>query len=81
MPSFQDGRLVELRLFPVTLGFGEPRSVRGRPLPATGELADKIVGDLIERSARFGTTVEAEGGVAVVRLRERASTNQGRSGR
>lgn len=68
MPSFQGGELVELRLLPITLGFGQPRSVRGRPLLATGELADKIVGDLIERSAYFGTSVENRGGVAVVRL-------------
>ena len=69
LPSFRDGVLLELRLLPVTLGFGEARSVRGRPHPATGELADKIVGDLIERSAHFGTRVENRNGVAVVRIR------------
>ncbi len=68
LPSFQDGTLVELRLLPVTLGFGLPRSVRGRPLLATGPLADKIIGDLIERSAGFGTVVEDRDGVAVVQL-------------
>ena len=62
MPSFRDGELFELRLLPVTLGFGAPPSIRGRPLPATGELGRKIVQDVIERSARFGTTVEESDG-------------------
>jgi poly-gamma-glutamate synthesis protein (capsule biosynthesis protein) len=68
MPSFQAGELVELRLLPVTLGFGEPPSVRGRPLPASGALGRKIVQDLIERSAHFGTVVDEEDGAAVVRI-------------
>jgi hypothetical protein len=69
MPSFRDGELLELRLLPVTLGFGEPPSVRGRPLPATGELGRKIVQDVIDRSAHFGTVVEDSDGTALVRLR------------
>lgn len=68
MPSFRDGELVELRLLPVTLGFGEPPSVRGRPLPATGALGQKIVRDLIERSAHFGTAVEERDGAAIVQI-------------
>ena len=68
MPSFRDGELVELRLLPVTLGFGEPPSVRGRPLPASGELGQKIVRDLIARSAHFGTTVEESDGAAIVQI-------------
>ncbi len=68
VPSFRGGELVELRLLPVTLGFGEPPSVRGRPLPATGELGRKIVQDVIDRSAHFGTTVEAKDGAALVSI-------------
>ena len=68
IPSFRGGELIELRLLPVTLGFGEPPSVRGRPLPATGELGRKIVQDVIERSAHFGTMVEERDGTAWVRL-------------
>ena len=68
MPSFRGGELVELRLLPVTLGFGEPPSVRGRPLPATGDLGRKIVQDLIDRSAHFGTVVDEKDGAAVVRV-------------
>ena len=75
VPSFRGGELVELRLLPVTLGFGQPPSVRGRPQPATGELAEKIVRDLIDRSAHFGTMVEDRDGVALVRLSR--STTEG----
>jgi len=68
IPSFRDGELFELRLLPVTLGFGEPPSIRGRPLPATGDLGRKIVQDVIARSAHFGTTVEESDGTALVQL-------------
>ena len=52
--------------------FGEPPSVRGRPLPAMGELGQKIVRVVIERSAHFGTLVEERDGTAVVRIEPEA---------
>ena len=77
MPSFRGGELVELRLLPVTLGFGESPSVRGRPLPATGEMATKIVQDLIDRSAHFGTTVVERDGTAFVQIPRSATDRDG----
>ncbi len=68
-PRFQGRELVELQLHPITLGFGEPRWVRGRPLFADEELGAKILGDLIERSKPFGTHIDVKNGVGVVRLR------------
>lgn len=67
VPVFEDGTLRELRLHPITLGFGEPPAVRGRPLFARGELALKILNDLVERSRPFGTTIEIVDGVGVIR--------------
>jgi poly-gamma-glutamate synthesis protein (capsule biosynthesis protein) len=67
VPSFQDGALVELRFFPLTLGFGEAATIRGRPQYATGELATKILADLIERSGRFGVEIDDLGGIGVLR--------------
>jgi len=67
VPVFRDGALDELRLYPITLGFGEPRTVRGRPLFADAALGEKILNDLVERSAPYGTKVEIVDGVGIVR--------------
>ncbi|HXH06936.1 MAG TPA: CapA family protein [Vicinamibacterales bacterium] len=68
VPVWRGRTLVELTLHPITLGFGRPPSERGRPMLARGELARKIIGDVIERSKAFGTTVVFEDGVGRVRL-------------
>ncbi len=69
VPRWKGKTLTELTLHPITLGFGRPRTVRGRPLVADTELAKKIVGDVIERSKAFGTTVVFENGVGRVVLK------------
>lgn len=68
VPTFQGERLVSIELHPITLGFGKPTPQRGRPMLATGELAQKIINDLTERSAEFGTRVEWRDGIGVVVL-------------
>lgn len=67
VPVFRNGALVEMRLHPITLGFGQPPAERGRPMLAKGELADKILNDLVERSRPYGTEVEVVDGVGIVR--------------
>ncbi|HSR41266.1 MAG TPA: CapA family protein [Longimicrobiales bacterium] len=67
VPIWEDGALRELRLHPLTLGFGEPPAARGRPMFARGELARKILTDLVERSAPYGTRIRIVDGVGVVR--------------
>lgn len=69
MPTFRDGTLVELALHPITLGFGEPAWVRGRPMLARSALADKILADLVERSAPYGTDIDIRDGVGYVSVR------------
>ena len=61
-------RLAELRLHPITLGFGTSRTVRGRPMFADDKLGEKIIGDIARLSEPFGTTVVFENGVGRVRL-------------
>ncbi len=73
VPRWKGKGLSDLTLYPITLGFGQPRTVRGRPLIAEGELARKIIGDVIERSKRFGTAVAFENGVGRVVLDGRSS--------
>ena len=68
LPKFVDDRLVELQLVPITLGFGKPSGVRGRPVLATPDDANKILGDLIKLSAPLGTKIENRNGVGFVML-------------
>ena len=66
VPTFAAERLVSLELHPITLGFGQPPFVRGRPMLAEGELAGKILGDVVERSKPFGTSITVERGIGRV---------------
>lgn len=67
-PEFENGDLTAIKLHPITLGFGQPRTVRGRPMLAGPELAAKIIGDLKRLSKPFGTEIEYRDGIGVVRL-------------
>ncbi len=65
---YQGGELVECLLYPVTLGFGKRRTVRGRPLLAKGELGTQILRQLADLSVPFGTEIDIEDGVGTVKL-------------
>ncbi len=66
---YDEGGLASVELHPITLGHGLPRPQRGRPLLATGELAEKIIADVVEYSEPYGTRIEFRDGVGVVRVR------------
>lgn len=68
VPKFRNRQLVEVALHPISLGYGEPRQVRGRPLLADAELGRKILDDVIRLSAPFGTEIDVRRGVGYVRL-------------
>jgi poly-gamma-glutamate synthesis protein (capsule biosynthesis protein) len=68
LPTFEAGQLAEIRFLPVTLGYGTPRSQRGRPLRATPEASRKIVDRLAELSRPFGTEIVFRDGLGVVRI-------------
>ncbi len=67
VPKWRGRRLQSLRLYPITLGYGKARTVRGRPMFADDALGGKILDDMIRLSAPFGTRVEVENGVGVIR--------------
>ena len=69
MPTFNGDQLTELVLHPITLGYGQPAWIRGRPMLARGDLANKILNDLVQRSEPFGTEIEVREGVGYVRVR------------
>jgi poly-gamma-glutamate capsule biosynthesis protein CapA/YwtB (metallophosphatase superfamily) len=68
MPKFEGEKLVELKLVPITLGFGSPAGVRGRPVLASADDGKKIIADLVKMSAPLGTKIENRDGVGVVLL-------------
>jgi poly-gamma-glutamate synthesis protein (capsule biosynthesis protein) len=75
MPKFRGDELIELAFHPITLGFGKPRSVRGRPMFADGELGQKILGDLVKLSDAMGTKITVRNGIGYVALGTTSSQN------
>jgi poly-gamma-glutamate synthesis protein (capsule biosynthesis protein) len=66
MPVFRSGELSAIELHPIILGYGTPPTVRGRPLLARGQLAEKIIGDLQRLSKPYGTEIVFRDGMGVV---------------
>jgi poly-gamma-glutamate capsule biosynthesis protein CapA/YwtB (metallophosphatase superfamily) len=68
MPRWQGKRLVELALHPISLGFGKPRTERGRPVLADAATGKKILEDLVQRSSPFGTRITVRNGIGYIEL-------------
>jgi poly-gamma-glutamate synthesis protein (capsule biosynthesis protein) len=66
--SIKEGQLASITLYPVHLGTESPRPQQGRPLLAHGDLAVKILKDLQELSAPYGTRIKIDGEVATVEI-------------
>ena len=66
--EYTSGVLSGLKLYPIDLGFGRPRSQRGRPLLAEGEVAQRMLERMQRMSEPFGTVMAIEEGVGVVRI-------------
>lgn len=61
-------QLSGVALHPVTLGFGQPRAIRGRPLMAAPDDAARILAVVAERSKPYGTTLTVRNGVGEIEL-------------
>ena len=66
--KFESGKLKEIRIFPVDLGYGKPRWQQGRPMLAEGEVAQEILERYQRLSKALGTQVELANNVGIVRL-------------
>ena len=65
--DFAAKELKEVKLYPIDLGFKRPRSQRGRPILAHGEVAQEVL-ELFRRLSRpFGTEVEIREDVGTIR--------------
>lgn len=69
VPSWKDGSLERLELHPISLGYGQPRQVRGRPMLAGTDLSRKIISDLQRVSGPFGTKIDYVDGIGIVDLK------------
>jgi poly-gamma-glutamate synthesis protein (capsule biosynthesis protein) len=65
--KFEGGKLKEIRIHPVDVGFGKPRWQQGRPMLAECEVAQEILERYRRLSKPFGTQVQIEGNVGYVR--------------
>ena len=55
--QFKQRRLGRVDLYPLDLGFGKPRSQRGRPMMADRELGEEIISRIARLSKKFGVGV------------------------
>ena len=73
--KFDHGKVVEIRLYPVDLGYGMKLTESGTPRLAGPEASQRILSRVQEMSQKYGTKITIEGSVGVVssnnrRLRE-----------
>ena len=67
---FEDGKLVEVRLYPADLGQDRTRPVSrsGTPSTPSPEMARRVLERLQALSKQFGTTISIQNGVGVIRI-------------
>jgi hypothetical protein len=66
IPRFIGNRLTEVKLYPISLGFKQPRPDRGWPMLATPEVGKKIIDDVTNFSRPFGTPIRFQNGIGIV---------------
>ena len=66
LPSYSSGKLQKIELLPIELGQKKTRSQRGRPVLASGDVAQAIIQRLAELSAPYGTRIVFENGKGVI---------------
>lgn len=77
---FRGGAPSQIRLTPISLGYGLKRSDRGYPKLADATLGNKILGRLQKLSEPFGTRMAIDNGVGIVTLQSGMSGTSARSG-
>jgi poly-gamma-glutamate synthesis protein (capsule biosynthesis protein) len=64
--EFRGRRLTRVDLHPLDLGFGKPRSQRGRPMLADPHLGEEIISRVARLSRKYGTEVSWRDGLGVI---------------
>ena len=73
VPRWNGKKLVGIKLYPIILGHGKSRQDRGRPLLAGPEMGAKIIEKLRRLSEPYGTTIEFQDGIGVVKINSMGS--------
>ena len=68
VPRWKGKQLIELKLHPISLGYGKPTTVWGTPVLADKKTGKKIIQGLAELSRPFGTDIRFDGKVGYVKL-------------
>lgn len=77
---YQDGRLVEVRIYPADLGLGEPRRPLSRanvPLTPSPQKAREILEKIQNYSEPFGTNISIENNIGIIRVPPEATVEIG----
>ncbi|MBA7622212.1 hypothetical protein ES703_29586 [subsurface metagenome] len=64
--KFASGKLKQVILYPVDLGYGRPRPQRGRPLLADAETGEKIIARISDLSKELGTEIAYRDGCGII---------------
>ena len=76
--TYQDGRLVEVRIYPVDIGIGtRPWSRENVPTTPTPEKARSILERIQKYSEPFGTKISIENGIGIIRVPPEATVDVG----
>ncbi len=76
--TYQDGTLVEIRIYPVDIGLNaRPWSRENVPMTPTPEKAREILGLIQKYSEPFGTQISIENNIGVIRVRPEATVDVG----
>lgn len=66
--DFEDDKLCQILIYPVTLEFGQKRSRKGSPKLASKTDGERILKEMQELSTEFGTIIDIKDGVGVINL-------------
>jgi poly-gamma-glutamate synthesis protein (capsule biosynthesis protein) len=66
--EFGNRALRQIKLYPVDLGFGRPRSQRGRPILADADTGKKIIERIARLSKSFDTRIQPSEGFGIVQV-------------
>ncbi len=77
MSRYEDGDLVEVRIYPIELGYEGPNSRLGIPRLVDGALGREILETVQRLSRELGTRIEIEGDVGVIRVGVSAAAGGG----
>ena len=65
--AFKSGKFEEVRLYPIDLGYSQPRSQKGRPVMAQGEVARIVLENFRQLSLPFATHIDIHNDVGIIR--------------